>query len=108
MAYLQRNWPEILKEISECGLTLKEYSEVSDIPYSTLCSHLRKRKEQTLVSVTPEVTTPLGFVRIEPEERIDKSNSGVRIRIGRYVIEVDESFSKRVLERVLEVVHAGS
>ena len=107
MAYKQRNWPEILKEINESGLTLKEYSELSDIPYSTLCNHRHKAKIQTL-SEPQESSAALGFVRVEAKEVEDNSSSGVRIRVGNCVIEVEDYFQVSVLAKVLEVLHAGA
>ena len=105
MANTKRNWPEILKEIDESGLTLREYSELSEIPYSTLCSHWRKTGKQPSAPVIQGKTETLTFVRIDAGER-ETCRSGVRIRVGNMFIEVDESFNKSVLADVLEVVHA--
>lgn len=110
MAYPKRNWPDILQDITESGLTLKEYSIRSNIPYSTICSHHRKTKQQTLVPEIQEGTGTFSFVKITDATVVkeNQNSSGIHIRIGNAVIEVDESFNTKSLAMVLEVMHAGA
>ena len=107
MAYKQRNWPAILQEIDESGLSLKEYSLRSNIPYSTICCHCKKAKKRSSVPEVQASAETMSFVRIDAGDVIETQNSSViRIRIGKAVIEVDGYVSKSMLTRVLEAVHA--
>ena len=107
MANQQRNWPAILQEIGESGLSLKEYSLRSNIPYSTLCWHCKKAKKRSSVPEVQTVAETMSFVRIDAGEVIEtQNNSVIRIRIGKAVIEVDGYVSKSMLTQVIEAVHA--
>jgi hypothetical protein len=47
------------------------------------------------------------FVRIE-DPAIDGHGSGIKIRVGKAIIEIDDTFDSMVLAKVLEVMHAGA
>ena len=109
MVYPSRNWPAILQEFDESGLTLKEYSLRTNIPYSTLCCHRSKAKNHSSVPAIHDGTEAFSFVRVTATDECESQNSvGIRVRIGKAIIEVDEYFSKSALAKVLEVIHAGA
>lgn len=104
MKYPERNWPAILKDLYQSGLSVSAYSRKSGIPYSTIMSHKHNDGKKCLLGAPIE---SMGFVRIEANTASVES-SGVRIRIGKAVIEVDEGFSLATLSSVIEVLYAGA
>ena len=108
MSYTTRNWPEIMRELDESGLSVKEYSRQSNIPYSTICNHRSKLHRQMLSCENHgSGQRSMCFVRIE-NAAIDGHGSGIKIRVGKAIIEIDDTFDSRVLAKVLEVMHAGA
>ncbi len=108
MAYPERNWPAIMQELKESGLTIKDFSIRSNIPYSTICNHRRKERSQTSYPASHEASAPLSFVRIVAHDDEKHADSGIRLRIGNAVLEIDECFNASVLAKVLGVLHAGT
>jgi len=103
MIYERRNWPAILEDVSNSGLSVAEYARTSRIPYSTLISHCRNAKRKS--------AEQLGFIRVTSREELetDQAIPGIiRICLHDVTVEVGENFSKRDLAAVLEVVDARS
>ena len=108
MSCTTRNWPEIMQELEESGLSVKEYARQSNIPYSTICNHRSKAHRQMLSCESHgSGQRPMCFVRIDNHD-IDDHGSGIKIRVGKAIIEIDETFDSMVLAKVLEVLHAGA
>ena len=95
-----RNWPAIIEDLDSSGLSAMEYSKQSGIPYSTIMRH----RKHTVRNVSVE---SMGFIRLETQTT-GEASAGVRIRIGKAVIEVDDDFSQKALSSVIEVLHACS
>ncbi len=87
---------------------MKEYSRQSNIPYSTICNHRSKLHRQMLSCENHgSGQRSMCFVRIA-DPAIDGHGSGIKIRVGKAIIEIDDTFDSRVLAKVLEVMHAGA
>ena len=73
---------------------------------STICNHRRKERSQTSYPASHEASAPLSFVRIVAHDDEKHADSGIRLRIGNAVLEIDECFNASVLAKVLGVLIA--
>ena len=91
-------WENRLAEYTQSGMDIKSWCMANDVPVVTFQSWRKK-----LVPKTPSSSwIPVTIV----EEAPTLSNSGIKIRLGSIIIEVEAWFDHQVLQSVVDTLRA--
>lgn len=101
-AEVQEYWKNQIAEFLKSGLDRKTYCEQNNLKMHSLDYWRSKLKRR---SPTGDKKAPGKWVTLQVADQ-EAGNAGIRIRVGRLVIELDSNFNRDALADVLKI--AGS
>ncbi len=98
-------WQQQVRGYQESGVSRREYCQQHQIPIHRLGYWQRKLKKQAIRSLEKK---RMGWIPLQLcEEDPSNRDTGIRLRIGRVIVEVERGFDRQLLAEVLEVVGAA-